>query len=232
MVFLLFPIMLFKSEYVVLNLLTDLPIMVLINVLLLIFFLEGEIRRLRHYSIYLLIIAAVSVFSSFFRIIPLPMGITMAFLLPIASGFIFGPCFGFIIGQLSMLVGGLFLGAFGPWLPYQSFLMGFIGFYSGAIFHRFSSKKHSIIPIILYAVLVSFVYGYWMSIGTWPIVVKTMVVPDLWWEKIRTYNGLYFITSFIWDATRAAGNIVVFMIFFRPICELLERAKNRLTYYR
>lgn len=224
----MFPILFFQSKYAVTNVVTDLPIMVLINLVLMLSFLEHEIRRNQYRSILLLVIAAISVFSAFFRVIPLPMGITMAFLLPIASGVVFGPTFGFIIGQLSMLVGGVFMGAFGPWMPYQAILMGIVGYYAGFLFHRIGTKYLGI-PVVLYAFFVSFIYGYWMSITYWPIAVKGMTVPVTWMGKLETYNGLYAITSMVWDASRAVGNIAVFAIFFVPTYELLLRAKNRLV---
>lgn len=230
--FLLFPILFFQSEFVFSNYVTDLPVLFLLNLILLIYFIEFEVRKYKYQSIFLLIISAVAVFSSFFRIIPLPVGITLAFLLPIASGIVFGEVIGFITGQLSMLVGGIFLGAFGPWMPYQAFLMGVVGFYAGFFFHRRHDKQINRIAIIAYAVITSFLYGYWMSITSWPVVVKDSSVPADWSGKIKLYNEYYLVTSAFWDMTRAAGNIIIFAIFLKPACDLLERAKIRLTHSR
>ena len=231
--FLLFPIFYFESQFVLTNLVADLPILVILNLMLLFYFVEYEIRSFKYQSVFLLIMAATAVLASFLRIIPLPMGMTLSFLIPVVSGVVYGERVGFIIGQLSMMIGGVFLGALGPWTPYQTFLMGVVGFYAGFFFHRWkSSGAISWLCIVLYAGLVSFAYGYWMSVSYWAIAVKNLEVPESWLERIHMYNQFYASTSFIWDFTRMVGNCVLFALFYKASYELLERASRRLTHYR
>jgi energy-coupling factor transport system substrate-specific component len=218
--FMMFPVLFFQTTYVLPNMLTEIPVMVFLNLILLMYFMENQIRSYRYRSVLLLVIAAVSVLASFLRMIPLPMGITMAFLIPIVSGVVYGSGFGFIVGQLSMLVGGVFLGALGPWTPYQSFLMGVIGFYAGVFI------------IVLYVLIVGMAYGYWMSVSYWALAVQDLVVSEEWMQRLKMYTQFYISTSLIWDLTRSVGNILIFVILYSSCKELLERAKDRLIYYK
>lgn len=205
----------------------DLPILVILNILLLLFMLQEEITCYEYPSIYLLTISALAVFSSFLRMIPLPMGVTLAFLLPVATGTVLGSSSGFLIGQLSMLVGGFFLGGIGPWVPFQCFVMGLVGFISGYI--PYSVKKNRIV-VILYSVLIAFFYGYLMSISYWPIAVQNTFFSNLILDRLRMYNGFYFTTSFLWDLIRSIGNVFVFLSLFHVSCNLIQRSKSRLTF--
>lgn len=227
LLFMFFPVVFFQSNFILVNMVFDLPIIVLLNLFVLILMLQEEALQYKYVSIFLLTVAALAVFSSFFRMIPLPMGISLAYLLPIASGIMLGPVSGFLIGQLSMFVGGVFLGSLGPWTPYQSFVMGCVGFYAGVLFRP---RRKPIFLVILYAVLANFSYGYWMSLTYWPVAVQNTTVSADWLERVKSYSGFYFSTSFFWDLTGAIGNALIFFIFFKTACQLLERASRRLTY--
>ncbi len=223
-----FPVVFFQSSWSITNMILDLPILLILNILMMILFLETESRKFEYKSILLLVLASVAVLSAFLRLIPLPLGFTLSFLLPMASAIVFGPVFGFLIGQLSMIVSGLMMGSIGPWLPYQSFLMGMMAFYAGVLFH----KRNHLFFVILYASVMSLFYGYWISITYWPIAVMQISHNMNLWEKIISYQQFYLVTSLVWDLTRVAGNIVVFILFYKPTIELLNRAKKRLTYYQ
>lgn len=232
LMFLLVPIVFFQSQFILTNLITDLPILVIINLMLLVYFIENEISRYKYQSVFLLTVAVIAVFASFLRMIPLPMGMTLSFLIPIVAGCVYGQGFGLIIGQLSMLIGGVFLGALGPWTPYQSFLMGIIGFYAGFFFHGCKSKKIFWFGIVPYVVLVSFAYGYWMSVTYWSVAVQNLHVPRSWSGRFEMYNQFYASTSLIWDFTRMVGNMILFGMLYRVSRGLLERANQRLIYYK
>jgi energy-coupling factor transport system substrate-specific component len=229
----LIPIIGYQADLVLLNLLFDLPILFILNVLLFMFFLYKESMKFRYQSIFLLILACVATLSSFLRIIPLPIGMTLAFFVPVSAAIVFGPSFGFIVGQLSMIISGVFLGAIGPWIPKQAMLMGITAYYAGLLIHdlniKSSMQKRFAVAFVFVA---SFVYGFFMSISSWPIMVRNI---DMFWtqgEKFRSYTEFYILSSFVWDLTRALGSIFIFAVLFDPMKELFERMKNKLTYYR
>ena len=97
LLFLFFPVVFYQSKFILVNMVFDLPIMILLNLFIVILLLQEEVVQYKYSSIFLLTVAALAVFSSFFRMIPLPMGISLAFLLPIASGIMLGPVSGFLV---------------------------------------------------------------------------------------------------------------------------------------
>lgn len=223
---LLMPIFGFQKSYTVINMLTDIPIFVVFNLLVCIWFLEVENRKSRLQSLYLLILACVTLFASFLRMIPLPVGFSLSFLIPVSSGIVFGSTFGFLVGQFSMLMGGLMMGAIGPWLPYQSFMMGFIAYYAGFLFH---GRSRNIFSVIVYMIFASLIYGYWLSTSYWPLAIENAEIPETLFGKFESYTKYYVVTSLIWDLTRAVGNIFIFRILFVEVCSLLERGNVRMT---
>ena len=65
------------------------------------------------------------------RAMPGPAGFNAIFVLPILTGYAYGPTFGFLLGSLSLLVSAFIGGGIGPWLPYQMFATGWMGMLSG-----------------------------------------------------------------------------------------------------
>lgn len=222
---LLIPIYGFQKNYSILNMLIDLPIFVILNIILCLFFLESEIRKYRHQSLFMLDLACVTVFAAFLRMIPLPAGLTLSFLIPICSGIVFGPIFGFLVGQLSMFIGGMMMGALGPWLPFQCFMMGFLAYYAGAFFENKKSKT----GILIYVSIASLLYGYWLSTTYWPLTMENHVMPDSFLTKLESYTQYYVVTSLLWDLTRVVGNIFIFGILYEEVFELLSRGQRRLS---
>ena len=204
------------------NLTLDVTVLLLLNLAIAIYFIEDERKKYEYYSIFLLILSSVAVLSGFLRLIPLPLGLTFSFLIPISSGVVFGPLFGFLVGQTSIFASGLFLGGIGSWLPYQALLMGTIAFYAG--FFRPKGKL-----LFLYIFLTSFLYGYFMTVSFWPIAMMNVETPKGFSDRVETFHALYISSSMIWDLTRALGNLLIFSIFFESAKELMKRGKSRLA---
>lgn len=58
-------------------------------------------------------------------------GFSPIFFLVILAGYEFGPSYGFLVGSFSLLVSALVTGGVGPWLPYETFALGWVGLSSG-----------------------------------------------------------------------------------------------------
>ena len=58
-------------------------------------------------------------------------GFSPIFLLVICAGYEFGASYGFLVGAFSLLVSALVTGGIGPWLPYETFAVGWVGASSG-----------------------------------------------------------------------------------------------------
>jgi hypothetical protein len=61
------------------------------------------------------------------RALPGPSGFSPMFVLPILTGYCYGPAFGFLLGALSLTVSALLGAGIGPWMSYQMFAVGWVG---------------------------------------------------------------------------------------------------------
>jgi energy-coupling factor transport system substrate-specific component len=58
-------------------------------------------------------------------------GFSPIFFLVMCAGYEFGASYGFLVGAFSLLVSGLVTGGIGPWLPYETFAVGWVGASAG-----------------------------------------------------------------------------------------------------
>jgi energy-coupling factor transport system substrate-specific component len=76
------------------------------------------------------VLGMLTAVNAVLRAVPGPAGFNAIFVLPILTGYAYGPTFGFLLGSLSLLVSAFIGGGIGPWLPYQMFATGWIGMLS------------------------------------------------------------------------------------------------------
>ncbi|MEZ4704174.1 MAG: hypothetical protein R3A11_03090 [Bdellovibrionota bacterium] len=160
--------------------------------------------------------------SSVFRMVPLPGGMTLTFVIPLMTGYVLGMSCGFWVGSICIVVGSFFVGGVGPWMIYQSLFMGLIG--AGAGMFELE-RRGSFYLLLVYATLGSFCFGFlmnfWFYFGLQPLQSGFPM------ENIQRYVQFYLASSLLWDGLRALGN-VVFLFFFLPIAELLASYKGML----
>ena len=58
-------------------------------------------------------------------------GFSPIFFLVLVAGYEFGASYGFLVGAFSLLVSALVTGGIGPWLPYETFAVGWMGAAAG-----------------------------------------------------------------------------------------------------
>ena len=92
-------------------------------------------------------------------------------MLPILTGYCYGPTFGFLLGSLSLLVSALIGGGVGPWLPYQMFATGWMGMLSG-VPARVPERTGGWEPVMLavWGVVLGLIFGAIMNIWFWPFM--------------------------------------------------------------
>ncbi|MCB0308461.1 MAG: ECF transporter S component, partial [Bdellovibrionales bacterium] len=145
------------------------------------------------------------------RFLPLPMGASAFFLIPILVGHIFGGVIGLLNAMLSMLMSGFWGGGLGPWTPYQIMASGLIGLISGMTVGR---SKWSLAFV---AFSMGILYGILMNIWAWP------TLPD----QNGSFVLFYVTTSLWWDVFRGVANSTLVIIFYEPITKILTRFKAR-----
>jgi energy-coupling factor transport system substrate-specific component len=156
-------------------------------------------------------------------------------ILPILTGYSYGPTFGYLLGALSMAVSALLGAGVGPWLPYQMFAIGWVGLTS-AWLPRIRWPKVEAAVLAAWALLWGVLFGFVMNLWFWPFVFDLSQAGMHWEEGLsavegfRRYLAFYTVTSLWWDAGRATGNVVLIALFGAPVLRLLRRFGSRFTF--
>jgi energy-coupling factor transport system substrate-specific component len=163
------------------------------------------------------------------------LGFSPIFFLIIAGGFVMGPSFGFAGGALTLLLSAVLTAGLGPWLPYQMLAAGWVGMgagYVGRISSRLPMRK-GIAVLSLYGLAAGFGYGILLDLWEWPLLVAAGSSPVSWAPGLglvplmRRFGGFYLATSLIYDAFRAAGNLLLLAVLGSAVISALERFRRR-----
>lgn len=157
-------------------------------------------------------------------------GIELVFFLLIIGGRVFGPGFGFLLGNTTLLVSALLTGGVGPWLPYQMLSAGFVGL--GAALLPRARGRWEIVLLSLWCFLSAFVYGWLMDLAFWPFALGTGTdasyaagAPVL--ENVRRFVVFNVATSMGWNVMRAVVNVVAIALLGPSMLRILRRAARR-----
>ena len=178
--------------------------------------------------------------------IPGPGGFTPIFFLIILVGYVFGGRVGFLMGALTILVSALVTGGVGPWLPGQMFTAGWVGMSTPllrSIFQAWMNKRDpvsksslnpEIIMLAIFGLLWGFLYGAIMNLWQWPFIAGPQ--GQSWAaglglsETLQRYLAFYLVTSLVWDALAATGNVLLIVAFGAPALRALRRFQRRFTF--
>ena len=182
------------------------------------------------------VLGVLTAVNAVLRAMPGLAGFNAIFVLPILTGYAYGPTFGFLLGSLSLLVSALIGGGVGPWLPYQMFATGWIGLLAGLLPQFPSHRRRETIMLALFGGILGLIFGAIMNIWFWPFMQggAGATAEDGAFqagmsarEAVRNYVVFYVVTSLWWDAARAAGNAVLILLFGGAILRVLRRFKRR-----
>ena len=178
--------------------------------------------------------------------IPGPGGFTPIFFLIILVGYVFGGRVGFLMGALTMLVSALVTGGVGPWLPGQMFTAGWVGMSApllrpivSAIRKRGTGIKApvvnpEIITLAMFGMLWGFLYGAIMNLWQWPFITgpqgQSWIAGSSLGVTIQHYLAFYLVTSLVWDAIAALGNVLLLFAFGAPTLRALRRFQQRFAF--
>lgn len=188
------------------------------------------------------LLGILTALSAVLRTIPGPAGFNAIFLLPILSGYCYGPTFGFMLGVLSLLVSALIGGGVGPWLPYQMLATGWVGMLSGLLPELKGHRRIEPVMLALWGAVLGLIFGAIMNIWFWPFLMGggtgfDQGAPGSTWQPgmgvlatLRAYLTFYVVTSLWWDAWRAAGNALLLLLFGGAILRVLRRFRSRFRF--
>ena len=160
-------------------------------------------------------------------------GFSAMFIIVLVAGNAFGPGFGFALGAIGTFASGLFIGGFGPWLPFQMVAVGWMGMGAGFV-PRAESWPVRIAMLAAYGFVAGFLFGAVMNLWFWPFASGSS---ELGWapalgagENLSRYLTFYLATSLGWDVLRAVGNAVMVILLARPLLGSLDRAARRMNF--
>lgn len=183
------------------------------------------------------ILGVLTALNAVLRTIPGPAGFNAVFILPILTGYCYGPMFGFLLGTLSLLVSALIGGGIGPWLPYQMFATGWLGLLSGLLPQLPRHRKWEPVLLGVWGAVLGLIFGAIMNIWFWPFIGGAGAASGASfeagmtaWQAFRNYAVFYIATSLWWDAARSIGNAALIMLFGGAILRILRRFRKRFNF--
>lgn len=184
------------------------------------------------------VLGVLTAVNAVLRAVPGPAGFNAIFVLPILTGYAYGPTFGFLLGSLSLLVSAFIGGGIGPWLPYQMFATGWMGMLSAFLPQFPDHRRWEPVMLSVWGAVLGLIFGAIMNIWFWPFIQgATSQAPDGtfetgmgMWQALQRYAVFYLVTSVWWDAARAIGNAALILLFGAPILRVLRRFKKRFEF--
>ena len=136
--------------------------------------------------------------------------------LVIISGVALGGETGFLVGAVTMMVSNVLFSQ-GPWMPWQMFSMGIIGFLAGVLFRKglLRRSRGSLATFGAFAAVI--IYGGIMN----PAAALMYNAQSINWEMLKAY----YISGLPMDLIHAAATVLFLLIAAEPMLEKLDRIK-------
>lgn len=162
-------------------------------------------------------------------------GVETVFFLIVLSGRVFGPAFGFILGNTGLFASALLTGGVGPWMPYQMFASAFVGLGAGLLPGRAPTDRGGRVAelamLAAYALVASLAYGLMLNMSLWPFVFTQ---GDLAYapgagigENLPRLVAYTLATSLGWDLGRAVTTAVLIVLTGPVLLKVLRRTARK-----
>ncbi len=156
-------------------------------------------------------------------------GMETVFFLVILAGRVFGPGFGFVLGNTTLFASALVVGAVGPWLPHQMLAAGFVGLGAGLL-PRLTGRAE-VVLLALYGAALGFVFGILMDFSFWPFAVgqgpqgyDPSAGPL---ENVHRFMVMELVTGMGWNTGRSITNVLLITVLGPSVLRVLRRAARR-----
>lgn len=159
-------------------------------------------------------------------------GLETVFFLIILGGRVFGPGFGFLLGNTVLFTSALITGGVGTWLPYQMLASGFVGLFAGVLPRLRGLAEIALLCV--YGALTAFIYGMAMDFSYWPFAIQQgsaafdPAVGPL--ENLHRFLVVNLVTGMGWNTGRAITNTVLLVVLGPPVLTVLRRAARRASF--
>ncbi|GGU25277.1 ECF transporter S component [Lentzea flava] len=162
-------------------------------------------------------------------------GVETIFFLMVLSGRVFGPGFGFVLGNTTLFASALLTGGVGPWLPYQMLGAAWVALGAGLLPQW--RGKAEIALLALYGVVSSLVYGFLLNLSFWPFAVGEGTSVSFDPDASAGTNLLRLLaftlaTSLGWDLGRAVTTALLVVVTGPVLLRTLRRASRKAHWLR
>lgn len=177
-------------------------------------------------------------------------GVQFMFFLLIPAGRVFGPGFGFLLGNVAMFASAILTGGGGPWLPFQMLAAGWIGLGAGLLpalgtgagstgaagSTRLSRLE---LPMLAgYGFLASIGYGFVMNLWFWPFAQSNVgaaaavafVPGSPLQDNLHRWLVYSVTTGLTFDVPRALSTLIALLVLGKPVLLALRRASRRAAF--
>ncbi|GAA3464186.1 ECF transporter S component [Saccharothrix longispora] len=166
-------------------------------------------------------------------------GIETVFFLLVLGGRVFGPGFGFVLGNTMLFASALLTGGVGPWLPYQMLGAAWVGLGAGLL-----PKPRGVKPgggaelalLAAYSAVASLVYGLLLNLSFWPFALGAASTSLSYQPGGPLADNLVRLvlfslaTSLGWDVGRAITTTVLVLATGPVLLRTLRRAARRASF--
>ncbi|MFD7660162.1 ECF transporter S component [Actinosynnema sp. NPDC059797] len=158
-------------------------------------------------------------------------GIETVFFLLVLGGRVFGPGFGFVLGNTMLFASALLTGGAGPWLPYQMLGAAWVALGAGLLPPL--RGRAELVLLTAYSAVASLVYGLLLNLSFWPFALGAASTslsyqpggPLL--DNLVRLVGFSLATSLGWDVGRAITTTVLVLLTGPVLLRTLRRAARR-----
>ena len=167
-------------------------------------------------------------------------GIETVFFLLVLAGRVYGPGFGFVLGNTTLFASAILTGGIGPWLPFQMLAAGWVGLGAGLLPRSIGGRplrgRWEIVMLAAYGALSAYVFGFLMNMWFWPYSIGTgtelsFVAGDAVASNLHRFFLFTLATStFGWDTGRAVTNVVAISVLGPAVLLTLRRSSRKAAF--
>jgi len=161
-------------------------------------------------------------------------GIETVFFLLVLGGRVFGPGFGFVLGNTTLFASALLTAGVGPWLPFQMLGCAWIGLGAGVL-PRAVRGRWELAMLAAYGSVTGLVYGVLLNLSFWPFTLGpdtsvSFVPGDAVLDNLGRLAAFTLATSFGWDIGRAVTTAILVLLAGPVVLRSLRRAARKASF--